>query len=129
MVFISASGESAERLEGLKLGAVDYITKPFRREELLARVQIHLELGRLRIRLDQQAADLRQANERLQSELAERKRVEEALQLRNILLSAQQEVSIDGMLVVDENARILSYNHRFIESVGPPGNTRRRQSR
>jgi putative two-component system response regulator len=29
IVFISASGESAERVEGLKLGAVDYITKPF----------------------------------------------------------------------------------------------------
>ena len=80
IMFLSASGESAERVTGLKLGAVDYISKPFQREELLARVQIQVELGRLRVRLAQQAGDLRQANEQLQSELAERKRAESEIQ-------------------------------------------------
>ena len=45
---------------------------------------------------------------------------EEKLQFRNILLSTQQEASIDGILVVDENARILSYNRRFVEMMGIP---------
>jgi len=79
VIFSSASGESAERVEGLKLGAVDFITKPFQREELLARVQTHLELRRLRVRLEQQADGLRQVNEQLQTELAERKCAEERL--------------------------------------------------
>jgi DNA-binding response OmpR family regulator len=68
VIFISASTESAERVEGLKLGAVDFITKPFQREELLARVATHLELRRLRSGLEQQAVELRQANERLHRE-------------------------------------------------------------
>jgi PAS domain S-box-containing protein len=120
IMFNSVSGERAERLAGFKLGAVDYITKPFEGEELLARVRAHLELGRLRVRLERQAAEVRQANKELQSELAERKRAEEELQFKNILLSAQQEASLDGMLMVDEKARILSYNRRFIEMWGLP---------
>ena len=49
-----------------------------------------------------------------------RKRAEEDLQFRNVLLSTQQEASIDGILVVDEKARILSYNRRFVEMWGLP---------
>ena len=46
--------------------------------------------------------------------------MEEMLALKNVLLSTQQEASIDGILVVDENARILSYNRRFVELWGLP---------
>ena len=53
-------------------------------------------------------------------DITARKRAEEELQFQNILLSTQQEASIDGILVVDENARILSYNRRFIEMWGIP---------
>jgi PAS domain S-box-containing protein len=53
-------------------------------------------------------------------DITARKQAEEELQFRNVLLSTQQEVSIDGILVVDEEARILSYNRRFIEMWGLP---------
>jgi len=43
------------------------------------------------------------------------KQVVQELELRNIILSTQQETSIDGILVVDEVATIISYNQRFIE--------------
>ena len=45
----------------------------------------------------------------------ERKRVENELRFRNLLLSTQQEVSIDGILVVDENGKMISSNQRFVE--------------
>ncbi len=57
LIFISASGEVEERVAGLALGAVDYISKPFLREELLARVRTHLELARLRSDLELQVAE------------------------------------------------------------------------
>ncbi len=53
-------------------------------------------------------------------DITERKRAEEAVAFQNILLSTQQEASIDGILVVNENAEILSINRRFIEIMGIP---------
>ncbi len=44
IIFVSASPEKQDLLEALDRGAVDYITKPFHPQELLARVKIHLSL-------------------------------------------------------------------------------------
>ncbi len=44
VIFLTAKAEPDDVLEGFKLGAVDYITKPFHASELLARVKTHLEL-------------------------------------------------------------------------------------
>jgi PAS domain S-box-containing protein len=82
LMFISASTAREEWAHGLELGAVDFISKPFLREELLARVQSHVELGRLRAQLElrvaQRTADLRDAVEQLRLEVAERRRAEQA---------------------------------------------------
>jgi diguanylate cyclase (GGDEF)-like protein/PAS domain S-box-containing protein len=53
-------------------------------------------------------------------DISELKRSEEELQFRNTILSTQQEASIDGILVVDEAAHIVLYNHRFAEMWGIP---------
>lgn len=42
VIFLSASKETSERIEGFRLGAVDFVSKPFQQEELLARVQRRL---------------------------------------------------------------------------------------
>jgi PAS domain S-box-containing protein len=47
--------------------------------------------------------------------IQERKRAEEALEFKNIILSTQQETSLDGILVVNENGEIISFNRRFVE--------------
>lgn len=44
IIFISALHGIENKLQGFKQGAVDYITKPFQEEEVLARVKTHLEL-------------------------------------------------------------------------------------
>jgi PAS domain S-box-containing protein len=52
--------------------------------------------------------------------LQERKQAEAALEFKNIILSTQQEASIDGILVVDENGEIISFNRRFVDIWGIP---------
>jgi len=46
IIFISALAETADKLEAFRVGGVDYVTKPFRSEEVLARVDVHLKLQR-----------------------------------------------------------------------------------
>lgn len=48
VIFLTAKSESVEILAGFDAGAVDYVTKPFRVSELLARVHVHVELRRAR---------------------------------------------------------------------------------
>jgi two-component system cell cycle sensor histidine kinase/response regulator CckA len=57
VIFLSADGDLPDRLEAFRLGAVDFISKPFHRDELLARVRNHLELARLRHRLEESVAE------------------------------------------------------------------------
>jgi two-component system, sensor histidine kinase and response regulator len=48
VLFISALSETGDKLKGFEAGALDYITKPFQKEEVFARVNAHLNLKRAR---------------------------------------------------------------------------------
>jgi DNA-binding NtrC family response regulator len=52
VIFLSALEEASDKVRGFEVGAVDFITKPFQREEVLARVETHLTIGRLRRELE-----------------------------------------------------------------------------
>ncbi|MDD4929856.1 MAG: response regulator [Gallionella sp.] len=52
VIFLSAASETVDKVQGFGVGCVDYVTKPYQREELLARVRTHLELNRLRHHLE-----------------------------------------------------------------------------
>ncbi len=72
VIFMTALSETGDKLRGLNLGAVDYITKPLQHEEVLSRVQIHLSLRNLAKRLQEQ-------NVHLEQDMQERTKAEEAL--------------------------------------------------
>jgi two-component system sensor histidine kinase/response regulator len=44
IIFLTAKNDTEDLVQGFKLGAVDYITKPFNKEELLARVETQIRL-------------------------------------------------------------------------------------
>jgi DNA-binding response OmpR family regulator len=58
IIFLSARGEVADKVQGLQLGAVDYIGKPFQFEEVVARVRKHLDTYHRHRRLQQKAESL-----------------------------------------------------------------------
>ena len=66
VLFITARTETADVVEGFGIGGSDYIAKPFRTEEVLARVQTHLERTFLQRALVERNGELAQKNEELQ---------------------------------------------------------------
>ncbi len=57
VIFMTALTDAESKVKGLSLGAVDYITKPFEQEEVLARVKVHWRLKELTDRLEQEVAE------------------------------------------------------------------------
>ena len=62
IIFMTAKSEKEDIVKGLKLGAVDYVTKPFNTDELMARVNTHLELKAAKDTIILQKEKLKQAN-------------------------------------------------------------------
>ena len=72
VIFITAQDLSAGVVAGFDAGGVDYITKPFREREVLARVQTHLQLNQLSRQLAWQNALLEEKVEELERSISER---------------------------------------------------------
>ncbi|CAN5855299.1 hypothetical protein BH20PSE1_BH20PSE1_19300 [soil metagenome] len=53
VIFMTALTDIVDKVKGFELGAVDYITKPFQQDEVLARIATHLALQRLKSRLQE----------------------------------------------------------------------------
>ncbi len=70
VIFISALDDIQDKVQAFAAGGVDYITKPFQIEEVLARVDTHLALRRLQSQLRDANRKLTDANERMERELA-----------------------------------------------------------
>ncbi len=71
IIFMTALSETIDKVKGLELGAVDYITKPFKQEEVLARVNIHLTICHLQKQLIVQNTELEIKNTELKTKNAE----------------------------------------------------------
>jgi len=60
VIFMTALSETVDKVKGLNLGAVDYITKPLQHEEVLARIELHLRLRNLTKTLQKQNLQIRE---------------------------------------------------------------------
>jgi len=88
VIFITGLAETEDVIKGFGVGGVDYITKPFKEEEVLVRVRTHLSIHRL-------TQALIQKNKELQEQIAIRKKAEdERNQAEDALRTADEQLSI-----------------------------------
>ncbi|MBD0344621.1 MAG: response regulator, partial [Coleofasciculus sp. Co-bin14] len=99
VIFMTALSDTVDKVRGLNLGAVDYVTKPLQHEEVLARIKLHLHLGRLTKTLQEQ-------NLRLEQEIQQRQRSEQKLKEQAALL----DITTDAIVVQDLSNQILFWN-------------------
>jgi two-component system, sensor histidine kinase and response regulator len=66
VIFLTAEADPDDIVRGFRLGAVDYVTKPFNAEELLSRVNTHLTINSLQITLKKRVHELNEALSRIE---------------------------------------------------------------
>jgi diguanylate cyclase (GGDEF)-like protein len=72
IIFISTLSDVLDKVKAFSVGGIDYITKPFDFEEVLARVKTHLKIRKLQTQLEEKTANL-------EAEIARRIKAEEEL--------------------------------------------------
>ncbi|MFO7541063.1 MAG: ATP-binding protein, partial [Chloroflexota bacterium] len=129
IIFMTIVTKTEDKVRGFEAGGVDYITKPFQHEEVLARVTTHLRLRDLTRRLEEanenlerrvqkRTAALSQANQELQAEIAERIRAEEALERERMLLANIMETSPVSIIVVNRAGQLTFANSQAERVLG-----------
>ena len=82
VIFLTAKSDVTDVVNGFRLGAVDFITKPFRSEEVLARIKTQLSLKQALIDLEQKNKTLLKLNQQIEN--ARLKLEQQAKQLENL---------------------------------------------
>lgn len=107
IIFLSEPSTEDTEAKGFELGAADYITKPFKRSVVNARIRTHLELKRYRDNLENKVR--KQVNE-LHEEIQDRRNVEDTYR-------ALVEHAKDGIVII-HNFKVRFANPAFEEMVG-----------
>jgi CheY-like chemotaxis protein len=92
IIFATVLDETEDKVKAFAAGAVDYVTKPLRMREVLARVETHLTLRAVQKQLEEK-------NAQLEREIAERAQAEEALGESEKQLRQQEQLAAIGRLV------------------------------
>jgi len=135
VLFLSALDHPADKVKAFNVGGVDYITKPFQADEVVARVETHIALRSMQKQLQEQnrelrsyrehledlvtkrTAELTQTNTLLQEEIMERKHAEQALQLSEQQYRLLAENVEDGIVIV-QGGKLVFTNTAFAAMVG-----------
>ncbi len=107
VIFLSALNEVFDKMTAFSIGGVDYITKPFQTEEMLARVHTH-------IRLQQLQQELQAANETLEEKVQRRT---EALAKSNADLEAEIEKRTQHQQEKDHLFEVVSQQSEHLRNL------------
>ncbi len=114
VIFLSALDDLSDKVKGFTAGGVDYITKPFHEEEVLARVQTHLNLQIAHQKILDQ-------NLRLRAEIEGRQKCEFALRGSEEKFRCMFEQHSAVMLLIDpDTGNIVNANHAAEKYYGYP---------
>jgi two-component system cell cycle sensor histidine kinase/response regulator CckA len=114
VVLISGFTDSGKRVEGLQIGASDYINKPYQMEELRSRIKLQLSLRTNSMLLQKQTNKLREANQKLQLEIERRQKAED--ELRQIIDRSERSRLV--LLSVLEDQKIVeTKKHALLNAV------------
>lgn len=132
VIFMTALNDTVDKIKGLSLGAVDYITKPFQTEEVLARLKVHLQLHFLTKQLEDQnlyleervaerTADLQQANQQLRELEAQlRKALAEEQEFNHLksrmIIAISHEYRTPLTSILSSSELLEAYCHRWDKS-------------
>ena len=117
VIFLTAKAEIEDQLKGFDLGAVDYITKPISPPIVLARVQTHLHLNRVRKYLTDKNAFLEdEVRRRMDQVLAVRKQAEEVLRKQAEELRARNdELELFNIAATGRELRMIELKQEINE--------------
>ena len=112
VIFMTALTDPIDKIRGLSIGAVDYITKPIQHEEVLARINVHLRLSHLSKQLEEQ-------NHLLQDEIRSRELAQSALRTSEIKFSKAFRSNPGAMMITTlEDHCFLEINQSFCTLTG-----------
>ncbi|HEY9652878.1 MAG TPA: response regulator [Coleofasciculaceae cyanobacterium] len=111
VIFISALNEGFDKVKAFKVGGVDYITKPFIAEEVIARVENQL-------RLKAQEKQLLEQNAKLKAEIEERKLAEAKLKKSETNLLQAQKVAHVGNWEFDILTQTITWSEEKFRIYG-----------
>ena len=109
VLFMTALDDTVTKVKGLELGAVDYITKPFEAEEVLARVKVHLRLQQLSRTLEHQ-------NQQLHQEMEARIQAQVALQQSEALYQFYRQTPV-MLHAIDTQGRLVHVSDYWLEKM------------
>ena len=93
VIFMTALTDEVDKVKGLSIGAVDYITKPIHPDEVLARIKVHLTLRHTQMRLLSEITERKQAERELHHALSELQKTQIQLVHNEKMLSLGQLVA------------------------------------
>lgn len=118
IIFLTAVTDNVDKVKGLNLGAVDYITKPLNHEEVLARVNTHIRLQNLTRQLTEQNKRLEKEIQQRQQVEAEREQAFRALQRSEARFRRLIESNVIGVVFSKTDGTITDANDAFLQIVG-----------
>ncbi|MGY6529488.1 MAG: diguanylate cyclase [Cyanobacterium sp.] len=101
VIFISALNDVFDKIKAFEIGAVDYITKPFQEEEVLARISSQLTIQTQRRLLEKDKKLLQIKQQKLEEEIKQRKEAEVILSQSRAFIFSILNSSLDGIAALE----------------------------